>query len=167
MTFYLLFKMIHICAVIIFLGNIITGLFWMRHAVNSNNRLLISHTMKGIIQSDKWFTIPGVIIITAGGILAAIHGHYPILKTGWIFWSIFLFAVSGIVFAWKVAPLQQKIYKMTREAPDGEKGKSEWRVFIKQYKAWELWGAIALATPLAALALMILKVPATTFFLKG
>jgi hypothetical protein len=41
--------------------------------------------MKGIISSDKLFTIPGVVVITIGGFSAAIYGGIPILKTGWIF----------------------------------------------------------------------------------
>ena len=165
MSAYLLLKMIHVMAVIIFLGNIITGLFWMHHAKRSGNLPLISHTMKGIIKSDQWFTIPGIVIIVAGGFSAAIHGHYPLLKTGWIFWSLVAFTLSGIAYSWKVAPLQQRIYKMTREEKPGEKENFSWEEFHRQYKSWEFWGAVALITPLAALVMMILKIPATTFFL--
>jgi uncharacterized membrane protein len=106
---YLLLKLIHIIAVIIFLGNIITGLFWMRKADKTNNRSIIAFTMKGIIDSDRLFTIPGVIIITIGGFAAAIQGGIPLLRTGWIFWPIVLFSLSGLAFAWKVVPLQKII----------------------------------------------------------
>ncbi len=166
MPVYLILKIVHICAVVIFLGNIITGLFWMGHAKKSKNLQIISYTMQGIIKSDKWFTIPGVIIILIGGIGAAIHGNLPLLRTGWIFWSIVLFTISGLAFAWKVAPLQQRIYKMTREALAKDKESFIWQEFQKQYMAWEIWGAVSLITPLAALVMMILKVPATTFFFK-
>ena len=166
MTIYLFLKVIHICAVVIFLGNIITGLFWMAHAKKTKDPAVIAHTMRGIIRSDRWFTIPGVIIIVVGGFSAAINASIPILRTGWIFWSIVLFTVSGLAFAWRVAPLQQKIYKMTREVSGGKKENFLWHEFERQYKAWELWGAIALITPLAALVMMILKIPVTTFFFK-
>ena len=95
MNAYALLKLIHIIAVIIFLGNIITGLFWMRIANKTNNLHIISFTMKGIMISDKWFTIPGVFVITAGGFSAAIQGGLPLLRTGWIFWSIVLFSLSS------------------------------------------------------------------------
>lgn len=161
MLVYLLLKVIHVAAVVIFLGNIITGLFWMAHAKRSKNLQLISHTMQGVIKSDRWFTIPGVIIITVGGIAAADYGNYPLLRTGWIFWSLVLFSLSGIAFMWKVAPLQKQIYKMTSDAAN-----FSWPAFEKKYKEWELWGAIALLTPLAALVMMILKKPVSTFFLS-
>jgi uncharacterized membrane protein len=105
-------KLIHLIAVMIFLGNIITGLFWMRIAVKTKDLKIIAFAMKGIIKTDRYFTLPGVVVITAGGFLAAIYGHFPILKTGWIFWSIIMFSISGLVFAFKVAPLQNNMYNL-------------------------------------------------------
>jgi uncharacterized membrane protein len=163
---YLILKVIHVAAVVIFLGNIITGLFWMRYAIRSKDFGVIAHTMKGIIKSDRLFTIPGVIIIVIGGFSAAIHANIPILRTGWIFWSIVLFTVSGIVFAWKLVPLQQRIFKMMNEKTSAEINDLLWNKFEKDYKAWELWGAVALYAPLVALVLMILKVPVTTIFFE-
>ena len=84
MNTYAFLKLIRVFAVIIFLGNIITGLFWMEKADKTNNLSIISFTMKGIISNDKLFTIHGVIIITIGGMSAAILGGIPLLKTGWI-----------------------------------------------------------------------------------
>lgn len=165
MNGYTLLKLVHIIAVIIFLGNIFTGLFWMSLATKTRNVQIISHTMQGIIKSDRWFTVPGVLIITAGGILAAIYGHIPILRTGWIFWAIVLFSVSGIVFAWKVAPLQQKIFKLTQTGIIMVDEKF-WKEYNKLNMKWELWGAIALITPIMALCMMVLKIPTSTILFK-
>ena len=66
---YSYLKLIHLFAVMLFLGNIVTGLFWMRIAVKTKDLKIISFTMKGIITADKYFTIPGVLVITAGGLL--------------------------------------------------------------------------------------------------
>ena len=111
MNYYLLLKTIHLLAVVAFLGNIATGLFWMRFAVKTNDVKIIQHTALGIIRSDRLFTIPGVLIITAGGFFAAIYAGIPLLRTGWIFWPIVLFSLSGVFFAYKVAPLQSKMKK--------------------------------------------------------
>ncbi|HMJ46192.1 MAG TPA: DUF2269 family protein, partial [Ferruginibacter sp.] len=110
---YTYLKLIHLIAVMIFLGNIITGLFWMRFAVKTKDLKIINFTIKGIRKADRYFTIPGVIIITAGGFLAAIYGHIPILRTGWILWSIIMFTLSGLIFSFRLAPLQKKIYDLT------------------------------------------------------
>lgn len=151
------FKLIHIAAVMIFLGNIITGLFWMRFAVKTRDLKIIRHTMDAIIKLDRYFTVPGVVVITAAGIFAAIYGHFPILGTGWILWSIIMFTISGIVFGVRVAPLQKRIYNMTLDKemlPD-----SEWNRFMKLYLQWDIWGIIAILTPMAAFVMMTLKVP--------
>ena len=157
MNTYLFLKLIHIFAVMMFIGNITLGLFWMRQANKTGDFSIISFTMKGIITSDKWFTIPGVVIITAAGISAAIHGGLPLLKTGWIFWSIVLFSLSGIIFSVKVAPLQRKILhiaesKATKELSDD--------VYLNHLRQWETWGLLALITPLAAMIMMVFKFPA-------
>ena len=156
MNVYLLLKLIHIFAVVIFLGNIITGLFWMRMADKTNNLSIISFTMKGIIKSDRWFTIPGVIIITAGGISAAIQGGLPLLRTGWLFWGIVLFSLSGIIFSVKLAPLQRKILRLTENMEHQKFNSSLYHSCLKQ---WEIWGLIAVLSPIIAMVMMVLKIP--------
>lgn len=157
---YSLLKLLHIVAVIVFLGNIITGLYWMRQANKTNSLAIISFTIRGIINSDKWFTIPGVIIITAGGIATAVEGGIPLLKTGWIFWSIVLFAISGIIFGVRVAPLQKMIFRISL-SNENEFDRS---LFQSKLKQWEFWGFLALITPVVALAMMVLKIPARSIF---
>src|SRR6185436_16677575 len=117
---YLALKVLHILAVILFLGNIITGLFWKAHADRSRNPEVIAHTLEGIIRSDRLITIPSVIAIGVAGIIAAIVGKLPILGTGWIFWSTVLFALSGLAFSLQVAPLQVKLADLARAG--GTKG---------------------------------------------
>jgi uncharacterized membrane protein len=154
---YTYLKLIHLIAVMIFLGNIITGLFWMRIAVRTKDLKIITFTMKGIRTSDRYFTIPGVIVITAGGFLSAIYGHFPILHKGWILWSIIMFSISGLAFAFKVAPLQKRIYTLTLNKETSTN--FDWNNFNKVYLEWEIWGLIALLTPLAAFIMMTLKIP--------
>ena len=161
MNIYALLKLIHIFAVIIFLGNIITGLYWMKKADKTNNLSIISFAMKGIISSDKLFTIPGVIVISIGGFCAAIYGGIPLLKTGWIFWSLVLFILSGLIFSWKLAPLQRKIYQLVKKADTGNFNQALYYSYLKQ---WERWGLAALLTPLGALILMVMKIPVYSIF---
>jgi uncharacterized membrane protein len=85
---YLAMKTLHILAVVLFLGNIITGLFWKAHGDRTADPRIIAHTLEGIIRSDRWFTIPGVLLIVGFGVAAALLGRLPILGTGWIWQSI-------------------------------------------------------------------------------
>lgn len=153
---YLVLKSLHILAVVLFLGNIITGLFWKAHADRTRNVQFIAHTMDGIIRADRWFTIPGVVVIVVAGILAAIQVGLPLLRTGWILWSIVVFTISGIVFAWRVAPLQKEILTLASTNPES----FDWKLYRSKSLQWELWGAVAVITPLLAVVMMVLKRPA-------
>ena len=152
---YLWLKLLHLVAVVAFLGNITTGLFWKLHADRTRDPRIIAHTFDGIIRSDRWFTIPGVVLILAGGIGAAIVGGVPLLGTGWILWSIVLFTISGLAFVLRVAPLQTQLRALARAG--AEQGSLDWARYHRLARVWELWGAVALVTPVAALVLMVLK----------
>ncbi len=152
---YLWLKLAHVVAVILFLGNITTGLFWKAHGDRTRDPGIVAHTLDGIIRSDRWFTIPGVLLIVAAGFATAVVGHLPILGTRWILWSIILFGVSGVAFVWQVAPLQVRLRAMAREAVAGTS--MDWVRYRALSLRWELWGLLALLTPVAALVLMVLK----------
>jgi uncharacterized membrane protein len=151
----LLLKLIHISAVIAFLGNITTGLFWHAHAARTRDPKLLAHTMDGIIRSDRLFTIPGVIGIIVTGFAAASSAGYPILRTGWILWTLVLFSISGLIFMLRVAPLQRQLRALAQAAvPSGDLAHTRYRTLALR---WEAWGAAALLTPVAGLVLMVLK----------
>ncbi len=152
---YLGLKLLHVVAVVLFLGNITTGVFWKRHLDRSRDPRLALAGIEGLIRSDRWFTIPGVVAITAFGIAAALAGHTPLLRTGWIFWSLVLFALSGWAFMAQVAPLQRRLAELARRGV--ESGSLDWNAYHALSRRWEQWGAVALLAPLAAMTLMVLK----------
>lgn len=152
---YLLLKLLHLVAVIAFLGNITTGLFWHAHAARTREPKLLAHTMAGIIRSDRWFTTPGVIGIIVTGVAAAIYGGLPILGTAWIAWTLAAFAVSGLVFGLRVAPLQRQLLVL---AADGvQSGSFDYSRYRALAIRWEAWGAVAVLAPCIGLVLMVLK----------
>lgn len=157
---YLWLKLIHVAAVIAFLGNITTGLFWHRHAARTRDPKFLLFTMDGIIRSDRIFTIPGVIVITTAGIFGAINGNLPIVRTGWIFWTIILFSISGFAFMYRVAPLQRKLRAMAAAGAGSTSdtgGAFDYAAYHAVTRQWEGWGSVALFAPILGMALMILK----------
>jgi uncharacterized membrane protein len=149
---YLWLKVLHVLAVILFIGNIVTGVFWHKHAMRTRDARVIAHAMDGVIKSDRLFTMPGVLLILATGIIAAIQGGFPILGTGWILWSIVLFAVSGLVFMLRLGPLQRRMRDFARA-----EGAFDYEAYHRLSKQWDFWGAIATLAPLGAVAIMVLK----------
>lgn len=152
---YLALKTVHVLAVVMFLGNIATGVFWKAHADRTRDPRLIAHALAGIIRSDRLFTIPGVILITAAGIVAAIVGGIPLLRTGWVFWGIVLFSVSGFAFSRYLAPLQGRMRRLMEAG--AASGAPDWAAYEALSRRWMWWGAVALGLPLVVLVLMVLK----------
>lgn len=149
-------KSLHVLAVVLFLGNIITGVFWKVHGDRSGDPRIMAHTLDGIIRADRLFTIPGVVLILVFGIGAAMVGGLRILHTLWIWQSLILFGISGFAFMAQVAPLQRRLLALACAAGSGGApfdGDAYRRLSLR----WEIWGLLATLTPIAALVLMVVK----------
>jgi uncharacterized membrane protein len=151
---FLLLKSLHIASVVLFLGNIITGVFWKFHADRTGELRARAQALDGIIASDRWFTVPGVLLIIATGVTMALLQGYPLLGTKWIVWSLVLFGVSGIAFALFVGPLQKKLLANTRAGLAGTWNQLEYETLSS---SWKIWGTVATLAPLGALFLMVFK----------
>jgi uncharacterized membrane protein len=149
---YFILVLIHVIAVIIFLGNITIAPFWKSQAEKTNDRLIILRTWEGIIKADRLFTMPGVSILLLFGIGAALHGGYNLINTGWIFWSILLYIISGAAFMAKVVPIQKRIVALAKD-----ESKFRWDEYLKMSKQWDFWGSIATLAPWVAVILMVIK----------
>jgi uncharacterized membrane protein len=151
---YLALKSLHIVSVVLFLGNIITGVFWKKHADRSGDLEVRAQMLAGIIASDRLFTLPAVGLIIVTGVFAALLAHLPILGTPWIAWSLALFGLSGLVFAFAVGPLQTKLLANVRA---GLSGNWDQAAYDRLSRGWQLWGAVASGAPLVVVFLMVFK----------
>jgi uncharacterized membrane protein len=151
---YLIMKTLHVLGVVLFLGNIITAVFWKAYADRSRDPRIIAHTIGGIIRADRWFTMPGVTLLLVFGFGAAGIGKVSLSST-WILWSIVLLVISALAFMIKVGPLQRRILAVAQAAVDG--GELDAAAYARLSSSWALWGGIATLAPLIALVLMVLK----------
>jgi len=152
---YLWLKLVHVLAVVMFVGNIVTGVFWNKHAEKTRDPKLIAHTMDGVIKSDRLFTMPGVLVIIASGVLAGIQGGFPLLGTPWILWTLILFGISGAVFGMRLAPLQRQMRALAEAG--ARSGAFDYVAYHRLSRQWDIWGWVATGTPLIGLAFMVLK----------
>ena len=154
---YLFWKTIPILSVVLFLGIIITGIFWKAHADATRDPAVQAHALAGVIRSDMYFTIPAVLVIIVSGVALAHIAGLPILGTGWIAASLAAFGISGLLFGLSIAPLQRRLLD---EARAGKAG-TEWPSpeYRRMSLRWEIVGIIAILLPLAAVALMVFKPP--------
>ena len=153
-TEYVAFKALHVVGVIVFLGNITSGLFWKALADSTKDRKVIAHTLQVIIRLDRLLTIPGVVAVIVGGVGAATVAHLAILGTGWILWSIILFIISGIAFG-PVSRSQRQMLAVAQAAQTS--GVMNWEDYNRFARTWNIAGTIALVAPLIAVLFMVTK----------
>lgn len=155
---YLLLKSVHVLAVVLFLGNVITGIFWKAHGDRLSERMggdlrARAQALDGIIRADRIFTAPGVLVIIATGVALVFVGNLSFL-TPWVLWSLVLFGIAGAVFGLRVGPLQKKLSANAHAGLGGQWDAAEYQALSR---SWRFWGWVATGTPLAALFLMVLK----------
>ena len=149
---YLILVLIHVIAVILFLGNITIAPFWKANADKKKDRLLVLNAWEGIIKADKLFTMPGVVLLLIFGIGGALHGGFNLISTGWIFWSIILYVISGAVFMARIVPIQKRIVALA-----ADEANFNWDDYHKLTKKWDAWSSIATIAPWIAVILMVIK----------
>jgi len=152
---YIALKVLHVAAVVIFLGNLVTGILWKMHGDQTEDPVIIRHTVAGLIRADRWFTIPGVVLILIGGFGAAMVGGLPLIRTKWILIGIILFTLSGAAYMGRVVPLQRRMLQVARSGV--ETGQLDWEKYRALTRSWNVWGTIALLTPVLAMTAMIAK----------
>lgn len=151
---YLTLKLLHVFGVVLFLGNIITAVMWKLIADRSNDARVMAYAMEGIITGDRYFTMPGVGLIAVTGISLVLTSGYSFVRTPWIWQSLVLFAISGIIAMAFLAPLQRRLRDL---AVMGARGRFDGLEYQRLSKQWAVWGTLATLAPLAALGLMVLK----------
>lgn len=144
--------LLHLLAVIVFLGNIITEIRWLHQASKTKNKEIIRFAITGIIKGDKIFTLPCVLLITVTG--SFVYNHLSMAENHWLLFALMSYIVSGIVYTVKVAPLQKKIHHIVSGTsptlPDDYK---------KAYASWNFWGWAALLTSILAFTLTTIRIP--------
>ena len=148
---YLIWKLLHIIAAILFLGNITVAPFWKSAADRTKDRIKIADTMKNIIRADRFFTMPAVTFLIIFGFGAQMTAGYE-METPWIMWGLLMVIISAAAFMAKVVPLQKKMYALA-----SDEAKFKWDEYEKLSKQWNLWGSIATLAPYIAVVLMVLK----------
>jgi uncharacterized membrane protein len=151
---YLVLKTLHVMSVVLFLGNIVTGFFWKRHADRIGDLRARAQAMDGISKADRVFTSPSVLLILATGFALAWAGHLPVFGLPWLWMSLALFGIAGATFGIKVGPLQKKLLSNLRAGLAGQWNESEYQALSN---SWRFWGLVATGAPLVALILMVIK----------
>jgi len=153
-------RLFHVLAVVLFLGNLTTSLFWAAQASRTRNPAVVAHTFRSIRRSDLWFTLPGAFGIIVGGISAALRMELSIFGTGWVVWAIGLLGIGLVVLATVRVGLQRDLQELVGSGAGDE---VPWKEYDLLYRYWRTWTWIAIAGPLGSVLLMTYRPPLPGF----
>jgi uncharacterized membrane protein len=151
---YLILKLVHVLAVIIFVGNITVGILWKSRADSTRDPRIIAHTISTIMAGDRVFTIPAIIFILIAGFGAAGVAHINVLTTGWTLWGLGFLIIAGICFG----PIARAQRALSEVALAGVKsGTMDWTRYEQLSARWNVFGTTATIAPILAVIVMVLK----------
>ena len=153
MSLYDALKIAHILGATVLLGTGAGIAFFMVMAHRTKDAALVAHTAGVVVVADYLFTASAVVIqpIT-GAALAHLTGQ-PLLS-GWIFWSLALYGVTG-AFWLPVVWMQSRMRDLARAAAAA--GEPLPPAYHRLYRWWFAFGFPAFAAVLGIVVLMVTK----------
>lgn len=144
-------KIVHVLSACLFLGNVVVSGTWAALAERTRNYEVIAFSNRLVLVTDLLFTLTGAILVVLTGSLMA-HRYGGASSQGWIAWSYALFALSGLIWALVLVPIQLRQRTLLR------RDRAITAEYLRLSRIWQFSGAIATIVPLPILYLMITKV---------
>lgn len=157
---FMIWKFIHIFAVIIFLGNIATGFYWQHHSERQRDPKALLATFEGLHRSDQWITNPCIAIIILSGLGMGYSVGFELLMQGWILFAYILMIVAALAYTLKLIPLHEKIIKLLNNDSFDD---SHWQEYRAMKQSWYVWAGTATVVPFIVFVLMYFR-PAVNVF---
>lgn len=153
MTVYKNIEVLYCLAIILFIGNMLLGLFWKIRADHSGDAKIISHTFKSIFFSDRIFTLPTIIVIIILNFFVNTDKTLPIVSLNISVWIPVLFLFAILIFIVKVNPIRQKLFLLAYSHTPATEFDNE--LYKKLSKQWAFWGILESFPVMSVLVLSI------------
>lgn len=151
-------RLLHIVAVLLFVGNAALGPYRRRQARLTGDFKIIAATYEIHSRSGRAITVPWFLTAVISGIALALLSGVPILQTGWIVWALVLVIVVVLLFIFCIAPLQAQATAAALAAAKGDSPEQR-ATFSRVASQLEPFSHLAHFIFLLILALMVFRPP--------
>lgn len=141
----------HNVGVVMFLGSIVMSLIWALKTQAAQSDRLILFVISNISSFDNWLIKPGVLLIVLNGLYLS-YQWGGVFSQAWIYMSMLMFILSGLVWGLKLIPLQKRILAVSDNVVQDNE-----QPLASSFKAWLGWAILATLLPLIAFMLMLIK----------
>ncbi len=153
MNIYLFLKFLHILSVVLFVGNIIVTGWWKTLAVLGKSPTVLKFAQRQVTLTDYVFTAVGASLVFITGV-GMVHVGKLSFNIPWIWWGLFYFTLSGLLWLAVLIPIQMKQAAMAKNFAEGTEIPA---LYFKLEKVWIIVGVLATVLPIMTMYLMVLK----------
>jgi len=152
---YSILKTLHLIGVVLLIGNVTVSAVWKVFADRTGDAGIMHFAQRLITLADWWLTLPGIILIVAGGYgMLFVAGASPV-SSSWLINGQLLFALSGAI--WLAILIPEQI-RLARQPHSFAKGGEIPRAYRIAHRRWLFWGVVATVPLVAATYLMTAKI---------
>ncbi|AKQ65905.1 hypothetical protein A176_002817 [Myxococcus hansupus] len=147
-------KLLHLIAVVVFLGDIIVTAVWRLLADRTREPRVMAYALRLVQFTDTYLLVPSVFALAATGMLRAYLLDIslwtnPALAAGQV-----CFMLCGVVWSQTLRPIQARQLAMAEAFSDSESSFDDYLLLTKK---WFRWGIVAMALAFGSMALMTLR----------
>ena len=154
---YAAFKLIHLLGIVLLIGNVTVTSIWKVFAERSGAPATVAFAQRLVTGTDWTLTLGGIVLTVVGGYGMLWVARWSPLAGAWLVWSQALFVLSGLIWLAVLLPIQIRQARMAR-AFEAESALPP--AYRRLARLWLFWGVVATLPLLAAMWLMVAKVPA-------
>lgn len=145
-----LLRFLHILAVVVLFGNLLTAPFWRKRLAVAGGQARAAAN-RSVRSADFMFTLPGWVVVLLTGLWMAFQRGW---RGGWLHTSLLLFVVWVVLWHMRALPARQAMITTADAAASAGEATPE----LAQHESqWQLWTYVSAALIGLILLLMTLK----------
>jgi uncharacterized membrane protein len=145
-------RFLHVASTVVFLGNITVTGTWKWYADQTGDAKVMAYAQRQLFWTDRVLLIPSIMVLVLSGYVSAMIQQLSIWSSPSLFAAQALFVGSGLLWNFKLRPLQLRQLGLIEAVPAGAPIPAEYSALTR---AWLRAGLLAGALPIGSLALMV------------
>ncbi|WP_426752487.1 DUF2269 family protein [Myxococcus sp. Y35] len=146
-------KLLHLIAVVVFLGDIVVTAVWRLLADRTREPRVIAYALRLVKITDTYLLVPSVFTLAVTGMLRAHLEGIPLWTNPALAAGQVCFMLCGVVWSQTLRPIQARQLAMAESL--GAAG-AAFDDYLLLTKKWFRWGILAMALAFGSMVLMVL-----------
>nr|APZ78847.1 membrane protein [Stigmatella aurantiaca] len=153
MSILVLLRLVHLVAVVVFLGDIAVTAVWRLLADRTREPRVIVYALRLVLFTDKYLLTPSVLVLVITGFLSAYLRDIPLWSNPFYAVAQILFMASGVLWNLVLRPVQSRQLAIAETLGASEEHFADYLLLTKK---WLRWGVLTMVCAFGSMVLMVL-----------